>query len=79
MYKRGELPKRSDFPTGTEFYIFEWDLPLSKEPSIDGKSVSYFNWYGGTKRPYPAERLKIDNNWRAESYDEWVSIIEQSI
>jgi hypothetical protein len=79
IFKRNKLPKEKDFPSGTEFYIFEWDVPLSKEPNTDGKSVSYFNWYGGKKRPYPMESLKIDNNWPADSYEQWLKLIEQSL
>ncbi len=79
MLKRTELPKETDFPVGTKFYLFEWDVPLSKEPNKDGKTVSYFNWYGGNKKPYPIERLKIDNNWPADSFEQWLHIIEESM
>jgi hypothetical protein len=79
IFWRKKLPHESDFPSGTEFYILEFDVPLSKEPNRDGKSVSYFNWYGGKKRPYPAERLKVDNNWPANSYDQWLKLIEKSL
>ena len=73
------LPKKSDFPPGTEFYIFDWDVPLSKEPAGDGKAVSYYNWYGGKRRPYSIERLKVDNNWTAESFDQWLEVIRESL
>ncbi len=53
------LPKQSSFPKGTEFYIYEWDVPISKEVNDDGKTVSYFNWLGGFKRAFPIESLKI--------------------
>jgi len=79
MFKGSALPKEADFPSGTEFYIFEWDVPLSKEPDNTGKKVSYFNWYGCKKRPYPIERLKIDNNWPADSFEQWLQIIRQSL
>ena len=73
------LPKESDFPQGTEYYIFEWDVPLSKEPNRDGKTVSYFNWYGGSKRPYSGDRLTQGNNWPAESFDHWLEVIRASL
>ena len=79
MFKRAKLPNVTDFPSGTKFYIFEWDIPLSKEPNGDGKTVSYFNWYGAKKRPYPVEKLTLDNNWPADSYEQWVKIVEKSI
>lgn len=72
-------PKESDFPPGTEFYILEWDVPLSKEPKGDGNAVSYFNWFGGVKRPYPIERLKMGNNWPAESFGHWLEVIRESL
>ena len=73
------LPERSDFPQGTEFLILEWDVPLAKEPRPDGLSVSYFNWYGGYPRSYPAERLKPGNNWPADSFEQWLEIIRNSL
>ncbi|ODC02922.1 hypothetical protein BFW38_04500 [Terasakiispira papahanaumokuakeensis] len=78
MTSRG-MPQEEDFPKGTAFYIFEWDVPLSKEPNADGQTVSYFNWFGGEKKPYPIERLKIDNHWPADSYAQWIKVIEASL
>lgn len=75
MLKKNKLPKESEFPSGTEFYVFEWDVPLSKEPSTDNKMVSYFNWYGCQKRSFPVERLKVDNNWPADSNEDWLKLI----
>lgn len=79
MANSNTLPEESNFPPGTEFYIFEWDVPLSKEPNNDGKTVSYFNWYGGERKPYPVERLKIDNNWPAESFEHWLEVVRKSL
>ncbi len=79
MNKNVALPKQSDFPKGTEFYIYEWDVPISKEPNEDGKTVSYYNWLGGSKRTFPIESLKIDNNWPADSFEEWINLIRESI
>lgn len=73
------LPKESEFPLGTEFYIVEWDVSLSKEPNSDSKTVSYSNWYGGKRRPYPIERLKPGSNWLAESFEHWLKVIRDSL
>ncbi|MGI2170451.1 hypothetical protein ACROAE_09675 [Shewanella sp. MF05960] len=78
MFKRRILPKESDFPLGTEFYIFEWDVPLSKEPDENGETVSYFNWFGSKRQAYPIDRLKIDNNWPADSFEHWLEIVKDS-
>lgn len=68
------LPKISDFPAGTEFVIKEFDVPLVWIP---GKG--WFNWFGGTPRPYDVNSLKVDNNWPADSFEEWVEIVEASL
>jgi hypothetical protein len=78
MLSKITLPKESDFPKGTEFYIKDWDVPLSKQPDSNGQTVSYFNWYGGKPRPYPVDSLKIDNNWPADSFSQWLKLIEKS-
>ena len=70
------LPKKEDFPKGTTFYIKEFDVPLARVP--DGKFYKWFNWYGGKAREYDVTRLKVDNNWPAESFEEWVNIVEKS-
>jgi hypothetical protein len=67
-------PKVSDFPSGTEFVIKEFDVPLALVP---GKG--WFNWFGGTPSPYEAGSLRVDNNWPAESFVEWCEIVEASI
>lgn len=79
MFYKKSLPAESDFPNGTEFYIFEWDVPLSKEPDESQEKVSYFNWYGGHPKAYPIERLKVDNNWKADSFSQWLEIVKKSI
>jgi len=68
------LPKASDFPPGTAFVIKDFDLPLVHAP--DG---SWFSWFGGTPRPYDESSLRVDNNWRADSFEEWVGIVEASM
>lgn len=67
------LPKASDFPVGTEFVIKEFDVPLSRAPG-----QGWFNWFGGTPRPYEGS-LRVDNNWPADSFEEWVAIVEASL
>lgn len=79
MFKKKVLPKESEFPAGTEFYILEWDVPLSKQPDENGQTVCYFNWYGGKPMPFPVENLKIDNNWPADSFSHWLEIIKESM
>jgi len=79
MTKKEYLPKESDFPVGTRFLIMEWDVPLSKQTSDDGKTAAYFNWYGGNPSSYSAEHLKIDNNWPADSFSHWLDIVKDSM
>jgi len=74
MGDKSQLPKRSDFPSGTKFVIKEFDVPLVQVP---GKG--WFNWFGGTPRPYDTSSLRVDNNWPATSFDEWVAIVAASI
>jgi len=68
------LPKPGDFPDGTEFYIKEFDVPLELTP--DNK---WFNWSGGKPKPYDVKFLKPDNNWLADSFVEWLKIVEESV
>lgn len=74
MSDRSKLPKRSDFPREAEFVIKEFDVPLVRLP--DG---SWFNWFGGTAQPYNASSLRVDNNWPAASFEEWVGIVAASM
>jgi len=68
------LPKASDFLPGTSFVIKEFAVPLVKTPSGD-----WFNWFGGHPRPYDVTALRIDNNWPAKSFEEWVSVVRESM
>jgi hypothetical protein len=68
------LPKAADFPTGTTFVIKELDVPLAWIP---GQGL--VNWFGGTPRPYDPSFLQVNNNRRAESFEEWVAIVAASL
>jgi hypothetical protein len=68
------LPKESDFPAGTVFVIKEFDVPLVQIPD-----QGWFNWYGGSPRPYDVTALSVDNNWHADSFDEWVGLVKDSL
>lgn len=70
---KARLPSESDFPAGTEFHIKEFDVPLVRIPS-----EGWFNWYGGRPRKYDATGLKPGNNWPAESFEEWVRLVDES-
>lgn len=74
MSYKPRLPKISDFPAGTEFVIKEFDVPLARVPG-----QGWFNWFGGTPRPYDECSLRVDNNWIAESFEEWIGIIKASL
>ena len=67
------LPKASDFPPGTKFVINEFDVPLAFVP---GKG--WFNWSGGVPRAYDPSFLKQGNHWDADSFEQWVGIVEAS-
>lgn len=71
--KKPSLPVQSDFPPDSLFMIKEFDVPLVHIPR-----QGWFNWYGGIARPYDPSGLKIDNNWPAASFDEWVALIANS-
>ena len=74
MSDNPRLPKASDFPPGTAFVINEFDVPLA---SVPGKG--WFNWYGGVPRAYDPSSLKQGNSWDADSFEEWVGIVEASL
>jgi hypothetical protein len=69
-------PKITDFPPGTEFVIKELDVPLAWIP---GPGQGWFNWFGGTPYRYDVTALRVDNNWRAESFEEWVGLVKASM
>ncbi|MDX1593764.1 MAG: hypothetical protein R3298_05905 [Gammaproteobacteria bacterium] len=71
------LPRPSDFPDGTGFYVKEFDVPLARVPEADG--VAWYNWYGGRPRRYDPSALRVDNNWPADSFDAWVKLIRDSL
>lgn len=74
------IPQPSDFPPGTEFVIKEFDVPLARVPCGErGVRCEWFNWFGGTPRPYPVDGLKLGNNWPAASFDEWVALVKDSM
>ncbi len=68
------LPSASDFAPGTGFYIKEWDVPLVQVP--DG---AWFNWYGGKPAPFEVKFLRVDNNSRADSFEQWLEIVAASL
>ena len=74
MSYKSRLPKSSDFPAWTEFVVKEFDVPLARVPGH-----GWFNWFGGKPRPYDERALRVDNNWPAESFEEWVRIVEASL
>jgi hypothetical protein len=69
-----QLPKQSDFPDGTTFYIKEFDVPLTLEPTND-----WYNWFGGKPKKYDVSNLKQGNNWPADSFDDWIKIVKESM
>jgi len=73
------LPKASDFPPGTAFVINEFDVPLVSIPDSDNKTVTWFNWYGGVPRVYDPSYLQQGNSWDADSFEEWVGIVKESL
>ena len=74
---RPGLPMQSDFPPGTTFVILDFDVPLACIP--DGHRCRWVNWHGGKPRDYDVTRLKVDNNWPAGSFEEWVALVGASM
>lgn len=67
------LPSRGDFPPDTKFHIKEFEVPLMYVPG-----TGWLNWFGGKPTPYDVKGLKIGNNWEADSYEQWLKILEDS-
>ena len=74
MSNKPQLPKRSNFPSAAEFIIKEFNVPLVQVPG-----EGWFNWFGGTPRPYDPSSLRVDNCWSADSFEEWVEVIAESM
>jgi hypothetical protein len=68
------LPKSTDFPPDTMFVIKESDVPLIQMPS-----GVWFNWFGGKPRPYDVTALHVDNNCQADSFEEWIRVVAESL
>jgi hypothetical protein len=66
--------KESEFPEGTVFYIKEFDVPLAHIPD-----KGWVNFYGGHSASYDPSSLRVDNNWRADSFEQWLAVVEKSI
>ena len=54
--------------------VKEFDVPLARVPR-----QGWFNWFGGEPRPYDERDLRVDNNWPAESFEEWIRVVEASL
>jgi len=54
--------------------IKEFDVPLVMIPG-----QGWFNWFGGAPLPYDPSYLRVDNNWPAESFEEWIGVVEASL
>ena len=74
MKKKHRLPSALDFPPDTEFIIKEFGVPLVRVPD-----EGWFNWYGGAPRRYDETFLKVDNNCPADSFEQWVGVVEESL
>ncbi|OAI43201.1 hypothetical protein AYO41_02535 [Verrucomicrobia bacterium SCGC AG-212-E04] len=69
-----KLPTLSDFPPRTAFYIKEDDVPLVHLPDNQ-----WFNWFGGKPYLYDVTALRVDNNRRANSFEEWLEVVKESL
>jgi hypothetical protein len=68
------LPRKSDFPAGTDFVIKEFDVPLAHVPGR-----GWENWHGGKPVPYDSKALRVDNNWPADSFEDWLELVQASL
>lgn len=71
------VPTLSEFPAGTEFMVKEFDVPLARLPGDD--NCAWVNWYGGKPRPFDVQRLKVGNNWPADSFESWAALVKVSL
>lgn len=71
------VPKLSEFPTGTEFIVKEFDVPLARIPA-NGNCI-WVNWYGGRPRPFDVTWLKVDNKWSVGSFESWAALVKASL
>ncbi|MGE0384916.1 MAG: hypothetical protein AB7Q97_09325 [Gammaproteobacteria bacterium] len=75
MNTKPRLPAAADFPVDTEFVIYEFDIPLANVPGR-----GWFSWWGGVERPFdPRGRLKPDNNWNADSFEQWLATVQATM
>jgi hypothetical protein len=72
--KKPTPPTPTDFPPGSTFVIKEFDVPIVHIPG-----QGWFNWFGGTPKPYDPKWLKVDNNWPAESFEAWAALVAHSL
>ncbi|HEV7778654.1 MAG TPA: hypothetical protein VGO76_17410 [Luteibacter sp.] len=72
--KNSKPPRPTDFPPGSTFVIKEFDVPIVHIPG-----QGWFNWFGGTSKPYDPKWLKVDNNWPAESFEAWAALVAHSL
>ena len=49
-------------------------MPLACVPG-----QGWFNWFGGAPRPYDVSRLRVDNNWPAKSFEDWLRVVKESL
>ncbi|MCE9658156.1 MAG: hypothetical protein K8R60_06315 [Burkholderiales bacterium] len=68
------LPTADAFPPGTEFIIYEFDSPLANVPGRGWES-----WWGGWGKPYDPRPLKPGNNWLADSFAQWLEVVEETM
>jgi hypothetical protein len=71
------VPSPDEFPAGTRFVVYEFDLPLACIP--ENGLAKWISWLSGLPRPFDPSSLKVDNNWPADSYEAWAALIDASI
>ncbi|SAI73849.1 Uncharacterised protein [Bordetella ansorpii] len=68
------VPREDEFPPGSTFHIKEFDVPLVHVPG-----QGWFNWFGGAPRAYDINGLKLGNNWPAQDFQEWATLVRDSL